>query len=121
MAKQRKGSARRWVEFVRAYAVITLGVVLLALANDLFLIPNQVFSGGATGLALVINSFVPIPVGLLVLIINIPLVLAGLVWLGGLRFVARTAYAVVVYSILLDALAPYLKPVTSDPLLYTLY
>jgi len=112
---------RAW-PLVEAYAVITVGVLLLALANDLFLIPNQVFSGGATGLALIINSFVPLPVGVLVLLINIPLVLAGIIWLGGLRFLARTTYAVVVYALLLDLLRPLLtQPVTTEPLLYTLY
>jgi uncharacterized membrane-anchored protein YitT (DUF2179 family) len=112
---------RAW-PIVEAYAVITVGVLLLALANDLFLIPNEVFSGGATGLALVINSFVPVPVGVLVLVINIPLVLAGIIWLGGLSFLARTAYAVVVYALLLDLLRPLLtQPVTTEPLLYTLY
>ncbi len=102
--------------------MISLGVLLLALANDIFLIPNDVFSGGATGLAIVISSFVPVPVGVLVLLINIPLVIAGMVWLGGFRFLVRTAYAVVVYSLLLDLLRPFLtQPVTTEPLLYTLY
>ena len=104
------------------YAVITLGVLMLALANDVFLIPNDVFSGGATGVALLINSYVPLPVGTLVLIINIPLVVLGIVFLGGWRFLARTTYAVVVYSLLLDLLRPLSeRPVTTDPLLYTLY
>jgi uncharacterized membrane-anchored protein YitT (DUF2179 family) len=60
-------------------------------------------------------------VGVLVLLINLPLLLAGIVWLGGWRFLARTTYAVAMYSLLLDALLPFLHPVTSDPLLYTLY
>jgi len=107
--------------FGRIYGMITVGVLLLALANDVFLIPNNVFSGGATGLSIVIHKYVPIPVGVLVMLINIPLVLAGVVWLGGWRFLARTAYAVVVYSLLLDLLTPYVKTVTSEPLLYTLY
>lgn len=104
------------------YAVITLGVLMLALANDVFLIPNNVFSGGATGVALLINSYVPVPVGTLVLLINIPLVVLGILFLGGWTFLARTTYAVVVYSLLLDYLRPLSeRPVTSDPLLYTLY
>ena len=112
---------RNLLGYVRTYALITLGALMLALANDLFLIPNEVFSGGATGLALLISSFVPLPVGVLVLLINVPLVLAGVVWLGGWRFLIRTAYAVAVYSLLLDALVPFVRPVTADPLLYTLY
>lgn len=124
IAPQRAAPARAWsgaLEYARAYFLITLGVTLLAVANDLFLIPNKVFSGGATGLALVLNSFVPVPVGVLVLLINVPLVLAGVFWLGGWRFLARTTYAVVVYSLLLDLLRPFVTPVTADPLLYTLY
>jgi uncharacterized membrane-anchored protein YitT (DUF2179 family) len=106
----------------RTYALITVGVLLLALANDIFLIPNDVFSGGATGMALVLSSIVDIPVGVLVLLINIPLVIAGIVWLGGWRFLLRTTYAVIVYSVLLDVLRPFFTtPVTTDPLLYTLY
>jgi uncharacterized membrane-anchored protein YitT (DUF2179 family) len=43
-------------------------------------------------------------------------------FLGGWRFLARTTYAVVVYSLLLDLLRPLSeRPVTTEPLLYTLY
>jgi uncharacterized membrane-anchored protein YitT (DUF2179 family) len=106
---------------LRAYVMLTTGAFMLAIANDLFLIPNQVFAGGATGLALVINSAIPIPVGVLVFFLNVPLLVAGVTWLGGWRFLARTTYTVVLYSLLLDALRPFVQPVTTDPLLYTLY
>jgi uncharacterized membrane-anchored protein YitT (DUF2179 family) len=46
----------------------------------------------------------------------------GILFLGGWRFLARTTYAVVVYSLLLDLLRPLSeRPVTTEPLLYTLY
>jgi uncharacterized membrane-anchored protein YitT (DUF2179 family) len=116
-----RGLLRTGLPLVRVFLQITVGVLLLALGNVLFLIPNKVFSGGATGLAIVINSFVPVPVGIVVLLINVPLVIAGVVWLGGWRFLVRTTYAVIIYSILLDALTPFFSSVTTDPLLYTLY
>lgn len=95
---------------------------MLALANDIFLIPNEVFSGGATGVALVINSYLGVPVGMLVLLLNVPLLLAGIVWLGGWSFLVRTSYTVLAYSLLLDLLKPlFVERVTVDPLLYTLY
>jgi len=110
------------MKYIGAYALLTIGAAMLALANDIFLIPNEVFSGGATGAALVISEFVDLPVGVLVLLLNIPLLLAGVVWLGGWRFLARTSYTVVVYSVLLEVLKPlFTEPVTTDPLLYTLY
>ncbi len=120
--KAPRSKVRSALLFVGIYLQMTIGSAMLAVANDLFLIPNKVFSGGATGLSLIINSLFPAaPVGVLVLLINIPLVLAGILWLGGWRFLVRTTYAVVFYSIPIDALAPLLKPVTSEPLLYTLY
>ncbi len=108
-------------QYLSTYALLTIGAAMLALANDIFLIPNNVFAGGATGLAIVINSLTGIPVGVLVLLVNVPLLLAGILWLGGWRFLARTTYTVLVYSLLLDFLRPFTQSVTTDPLLYTLY
>ncbi|HMA37616.1 MAG TPA: YitT family protein [Chloroflexia bacterium] len=105
----------------QAYLVITLGTALIALANDLFLIPNNVFSGGVTGIALIVNHYTGWPVGLTYFLLNLPLLLAGLRWLGGARFLMRTLYAVVVLSVLIDALAGVFPPITHEPILYTLY
>jgi uncharacterized membrane-anchored protein YitT (DUF2179 family) len=107
----------------RAYFFITLGTAMIALANDLFLIPNNVFSGGVTGISLIINHYTGWPVGLTYFVLNLPLLLAGLRWLGGLRFLVRTLYSVVLLSTLIDALRPFIPPggVTHEPILYILY
>lgn len=119
--KQTRLSLPLVAHYLATYALLTVGAAMLALANDIFLIPNNVFSGGATGLAIVISSMTGMAVGLLVLLINIPLLVAGLIWLGGWRFLARTTYTVLIYSFLLDFFRPFVQSVTSDPLLYTLY
>ena len=108
-------------QYLATYALLTTGAAMLAFANDIFLIPNNVFAGGATGLGIVIESLTGISVGVTVLLVNIPLLVAGIVWLGGWRFLARTTYTVLVYSFLLDFLRAFVQPVTTDPLLYTLY
>src|SRR5947207_225829 len=86
--------AAGWRQGVVAYLLITAGTVLVALANDLFLLPNNVFSGGVTGIALIVSHYTGWPVGLLYFVLNVPLLFAGLRWLGGWRFLARTLYAV---------------------------
>ncbi len=106
---------------LQAYLLITLGATLIALANDLFLIPNKVFSGGVTGLALIINSYTGWPVGTTFFVLNVPLLLAGARWLGGWRFLLRTLYAVVVLSTMIDLLQTVVRPITHEPILYTLY
>ena len=103
------------------YALVVGGAICVALAADLFLIPNQVISGGVVGVATILCYTLGTPVGLITLLINVPLLLAGLRWAGGRRFAVRTGLAVLVLSLALDLLPPYLPEATSEPLLYTLY
>ncbi len=103
------------------YALIVAGAVLIALAADLFLIPNQVVSAGLMGIAMLLHYLIGTPVGLVTLALNIPLFLAMLRWGGGWRAGVRTIVAVAVMSLAVDLLADVLQPVTADPLLYTLY
>jgi uncharacterized membrane-anchored protein YitT (DUF2179 family) len=101
--------------------VIALGALLVALAADLFLIPNKVVSGGVTGIATILYYVAGAPVGLVVLALNIPLFIAGARWGGGLRPALRTIFAVVIMSVAIDVLAPHVPRITADPLLYTVY
>ncbi len=117
-------SAAGWREaagLVFDYALVILGSGLVALAADLFLIPNQVVSGGVVGVATILHYTLGTPVGLMSLAMNGPLFLAGLRWAGGMRFALRTGLAVLVMSLALDILPPYLPDPPRDPLLYTLY
>jgi uncharacterized membrane-anchored protein YitT (DUF2179 family) len=111
---------RAW-PVLRDYLLITIGAVLVAASVNMFLTPNRVVMGGLTGGAQLLNTFLGTPIGLVTLIANIPLFVIGFRSLGGFIFGVRTIYATVVMSAAIDLLAPYLRPITSDPLLYTLY
>ena len=91
----------------------------------LFLVPAHLASGGVTGVAQLINHYTDWPIGLMVLVGNLPLFAVGWRWLGGSRFALRTGVAIVIYSLLTDAL-PYLpffpaNGLTDDLLLNALY
>ncbi|ABY36218.1 MAG TPA: YitT family protein [Chloroflexus aurantiacus] len=114
----------RWRHIARTltdYALLTVGALLSATAVRFFLVPNQVVTGGLTGVAQLLNTFIGTPVGVVVLILNIPLLIAGWRYLGGAVFGVRTFYTVVVMSLAIDGLAPFARPITNDPLLYSLY
>lgn len=106
---------------LRDYLLLTAGALLIALSVDIFLVPNNVVTGGVTGMAIMLRSFLGTPIGLVTLLANIPLFILGFRALGGLVFGIRTAYATIVMALLIDLLAPYVRPVLGDPLLYTLY
>ena len=88
----------------REYLVVLLGALVQAFAMRLFLVPGQLVSGGISGAAQIINHFVSIPIGLMVLVGNIPLLVLGWRFLGGPRFALRTAVAVGAFSLFTDLL-----------------
>ena len=103
------------------YALIFIGSMILAANVPLFLEPNRVVSTGVTGIGMLAYYLWGWPIGLVTLLLNIPLLLAGIRWGGGLRFFVRTIFAVVVMTVSIDVLSRYLSPVGGDPLLYTLF
>jgi uncharacterized membrane-anchored protein YitT (DUF2179 family) len=118
-------SLKRFWPTTRDVGLISLGALLQALAMRLFLVPAHLASGGVSGIAQIINYFTGWPIGLMVLIGNVPLFILGWRFLGGRRFAMRTAYAVVCYSVLVDLIPRlHLIPpngVTSDLFLNALY
>ncbi|MBI4762205.1 MAG: YitT family protein [Chloroflexota bacterium] len=89
---------------VRDYVLIVAAAILQALSLRLFFVPANLASGGVSGIAQLINHFTGWPIGVMILIGNIPLFLLGWRFLGGSRFAMRTAAAIVAYSLATDLL-----------------
>lgn len=106
---------------VRSCGIITLGAVIYALAFDWFVAPNQIAMGGVTGLAQIVNALVPVlPVGVLSILVNVPLFLAGWRLLGG-RLLVSSLYAMAISSLAIDVIAWMHTFPPMDPILATLY
>jgi uncharacterized membrane-anchored protein YitT (DUF2179 family) len=110
-------------ETARDFFFITLGALLQALSLRLFLVPAHLVNGGISGLSQIINYYTGWPIGVMILLGNIPLFLLGWRYLGGPRFAARTAYAVFAIAFFTDSLVIFLPEggLTGDLLLNTLY
>lgn len=117
---------RKWLASEHStldYLFITIGAFIQALAMRLFLIPGLMVSGGISGAAQIINFFTRWPIGVMVLLGNLPLLVLGWQYLGGRRFALRTAVAVALFSLFTDSLA-FLLPaegVTHDVVLDAVY
>ena len=107
------------------YGLIVVGGVLQAIGLRLFLVPAHLASGGVSGIAQLLNYYTRWPIGMMILIGNVPLFLLGWRFLGGQRFALRTAAAVVVYSVATDLIPRMnLLPangITDDIFLNSLY
>jgi len=109
------------VRIAADYAQIVIGSVLVGIGVNLFFVPNQVVSGGVTGIAILLHYAFGTPVGLVTLLLNLPLLVIGWRWAGGIRFLVRTGIAVAVLSATIDLSGPYLTAPTTDRLLVICY
>lgn len=102
------------------YLGMTVGSFLIALSLTAFLVPNRIAAGGVSGLATVIYYITSFPIGITMLIINIPLFFAGLKIMG-ISFGVRTVYGIVTLSVFTDLLQPHMTALTNDLLLASIY
>ncbi len=102
------------------YIGVAAGSALVALALDWFLVPNKIAAGGVSGFATVLHYVFGWPVGVVMLAVNAPLFVLSIRYVG-LRFGVKTIFGTVVTSVLVDVLAPFLSPLTRDPVLAAIY
>jgi len=99
---------------------ITVGSAVFALGFDIFLMPHQFGAGGVSGLAVIINAFVPfLSVGVISLIVNIPLFIAGYRTIGR-KFFWGSLAGMLISSVLIDAFA-FLPIISTEPLLGAIF
>ncbi len=101
-----------WVIMTFAAAVYSVGI-------SLFLSPNALAPGGMSGVAIIINKLTSLPTGMMIVILNIPLLIAGC-YAVGKWFLIKTVYSIAFSSFLIDLwpkIIPQYYPVTTDKLL----
>lgn len=113
-----KNPTMRWLY---EYGVITLGCALYALCFNWFFQPNNISMGGFTGVAQIINRFVPIlPVGVMSIVLNVPLFIIG-VRKQGVKLLISSLFAMTIGSLMLDGLAAAYTFQPMEPLLASVY
>lgn len=95
--------AREGRKMALDYALLALGALLTACAFAFFFLPHDIAPGGVTGVATVLAHFLPLGVGLLSFLLNLPLFAAGLRRVGW-RFAVRSFVAMVLLSLFIDVL-----------------
>ena len=81
--------------------LLVLGTLVLAVAINLLFLPNNLSTGGASGIALIIYHLYKVPVGLTVILINIPLFIIALKDLGW-KFCSKAIIGTVLLSLFIE-------------------
>lgn len=96
-----------------------LGAFIIAVAVSLFLLPNKLSSGGVAGVATITYYLLSLPMGISMLIINIPLFLMSILKIGK-TFFMKSILGTVCLSVFIDILDK-VTPLTSDKFLACIY
>lgn len=112
-----------WRETLRNYLFLTIGALIMMVNFNVFIAPANIAPGGVSGMTLILNYYTGIPRGTGMLLLSIPLIALGFWKLGRFRFLVRTLYVTVFYTLGVDVMARYLPAVglVDDLLLTALY
>lgn len=106
----------------KEYGIITIGILLVAVAIQYFYVPNNITGGGVTGIALVINHYIPYAnLGILMAIMNVFLFIIAFIVIGR-SFGGKTIYAAMGLSLMNWLAEEFIKPVgiPNNPMLATI-
>ncbi len=95
------------------------GAALMAVAVSLFLLPNQLSSGGVSGIATITYYLFNIPMGTAIMVINAPLFILAIFKIGK-GFFVKTLLGTISLSFFIDLLDK-LTPLTEDRFLACIY
>jgi len=115
-----------WQE-VKLLFWLLLGAGVCAFSYVIFQVPYDIAAGGVSGIGIILNEFVPISIGTIFFVLNVPMLILGFFYLGRWLFLWRTTLSIVMFSALSDLIllyAPlYLEnyPVTDDVFLSAVY
>lgn len=106
-------------EKIKRFSFITLGAILMAVALELFLVPNKLLDGGIVGISIMASHLLKVPLGLFIFLLNIPFFYLGYKQIGK-TFALSTLYAITILSIGTALLHP-VPPFADEKFLVTIF
>ena len=119
MKIENKEKNKKIAKFIGRYIVITFAACIYAVGISMFLDPNNLAPGGLTGAAVILTRIIPITLGTLIVIMNIPIMILG-AWKFGARFTLSTLYTLVVSSAFMEVFERMGYVITHDKILAAL-
>ena len=104
---------------IKEFIIITFGTLIVATAVFFFMLPSHVTIGSGTALAMVISNFIPLPISVITLILNVLLLIIGFLLIGP-EFGAKTVYCAIIMPVFLgmyEMIFPNFQSITQDPFL----
>ncbi|MEG1363471.1 MAG: YitT family protein [Clostridia bacterium] len=81
--------------------LIIIGTYLVSLSISMFMLPNKITTGGASGIATIIYYLSNVNIGLTVILVNIPLFIIAIIKLG-IKFSIKSIISTILLSVFLE-------------------
>jgi uncharacterized membrane-anchored protein YitT (DUF2179 family) len=103
-------------------SLVILGSIIMGIGYSLFLIPHHFVPGGVSGIAMILNYFTRLPLGVMIMVLNVPVFVVGIKIMGR-RYGLRSLLGMVVSSMLIDFFHEVvgLKSATDNAILAAIY
>lgn len=116
----KSGRAKKVWGLLLDFLFILAGAVVYAIAVNSFTAPNQIAAGGITGIGTMLNFLFGTPIGLVVFLINVPIIIWAVIEIG-YKLVAKTMVAIVLSSLMIDLFARFMPVYRGDPILVAIF
>jgi len=106
-------------QILKEYFFIAIGSFFVALGVYYFMVPENLATGGVSGLSIVLNNYINIPISFINFFLNFMLFILGFIFLGK-EFGGKTIFSVIFLSLfmyLMETFFPVSSPVTDEILL----
>ncbi|MGB4704041.1 MAG: YitT family protein [Candidatus Saccharicenans sp.] len=109
-------------KLIRNLLFVLAGSTIMGLGYALFLIPYHLVPGGVSGVSIILNYLFKLPVGLLIIALNIPIFMLSYRYLGK-KYLITTLLGMLTSSLLIDFFNEILKLPrgTDNPVLASIY
>lgn len=108
-----------FLEFLKRGVFLIIGAFIVAVALEMFLLPNKIIDGGVIGVSMMVTYLSGWNLGLLIFCINIPFVLLAFKTIGK-KFVINTFFAIAMLAIATNIVSQF-HHITEDPLLVSIF
>lgn len=106
-------------KWMKDFVFIIIGCIIMAIGTSLFLLPNKLSSGGFSGISTIIYYLFGFPLGITMLILNIPLFVMSFIRVGK-QITSKGLIGTVLLSVFIDIFDQY-EPLTEDRILACIY
>lgn len=113
------GKSIKFFDFFIKIVGTILGAMIMAAATGLFLLPNHLSTGGFSGIATIVYYLYHVPMGVTILVLNLPLFIIALFKIGR-GFLIRAVVGTMSFSFFVDWFDKF-KPFTTNGFLACIY